>query len=197
MTSGASQRPGLLVLVVGPSGAGKDALIAAARAQFAGSPDFVLARRVVTRTAQEAAEDHDTLTPEDFDLQESLGGFAMSWRAHGLAYGIPAAIRADIAAGRTVVANVSRGSIAQAERWAERILVLHVTAPPEILAARLAQRGREASEDIAARVARQAAIHVAHARVVNIHNGGRFEDALCAFVDALRESSALQAEHRP
>src|SRR6266699_2369727 len=49
--------PGALVLVVGPSGAGKDTLIAMARASCADDAATVFPRRIVTR-ARSDAEDH-------------------------------------------------------------------------------------------------------------------------------------------
>ncbi|MGA7013248.1 MAG: phosphonate metabolism protein/1,5-bisphosphokinase (PRPP-forming) PhnN, partial [Pseudolabrys sp.] len=51
--------PGRLVLVVGPSGAGKDTVITGAKAACAADSTFVFPRRVVTRPASDA-EDHDT-----------------------------------------------------------------------------------------------------------------------------------------
>ena len=50
--------PGRLVLVVGPSGAGKDTLIAGARVKCLNNPTIVFPRRVVTRAAS-VAEDND------------------------------------------------------------------------------------------------------------------------------------------
>ena len=44
-------RPGVLVLVVGPSGAGKDSLLAAAQHVLAGNTGFVFPTRDVTRPA--------------------------------------------------------------------------------------------------------------------------------------------------
>ena len=57
--------PGLFVAIVGPSGAGKDSLIARGRRR-AGADDVVaIVRRVVTRAA-DAHEDHDTLDDAAF-----------------------------------------------------------------------------------------------------------------------------------
>ena len=102
---------GALVLVVGPSGAGKDTLISYARARLAGRDDVCFARRIVTRAADATLEDHDTLSPEAFAERAARGDFALHWRAHGLCYALPACVDEALAAGRTVVANVSRGAV--------------------------------------------------------------------------------------
>jgi ribose 1,5-bisphosphokinase len=149
--------PGRLVLVVGPSGAGKDTLIAGARAACAGDGSVIFPRRVVTRAAT-ASEDHDTVSDDAFRQAAAAVGFALWWEAHGLCYGIPAAIDADIHAGRTIVCNVSRTIAAPArERYAAVTAVL-VTAPPDVLQARLAARERGSDGDLAARIARSAVV---------------------------------------
>ena len=51
-------RPGRLVLVVGPSGAGKDTLIAGARAACRDDATVVFPRRVVTRPASNFEDNH-------------------------------------------------------------------------------------------------------------------------------------------
>jgi ribose 1,5-bisphosphokinase len=144
--------PGRLVLMVGPSGAGKDTLIGLARATLRDDPSVVFPRRVITRAA--ADEPHDTMDAEAFEGAARAGAFALTWDAHDLRYGIPAGIDADIRAGRTVVCNVSRTIVDEArERYAEVCVVL-VTAPPEVLAARLAARARDSDGDLAKRLAR-------------------------------------------
>ena len=144
--------PGRLVLVVGPSGAGKDTLIDLARATLRNDASVVFPRRVVTRAA--AGEPHDTMDADAFENAARAGAFALTWDAHDLRYGIPAEIDAHIRAGRTVVCNVSRTIVAQArERYAEVRVVL-VTAPAEVLAARLAARGRGSDGDLVKRLAR-------------------------------------------
>ena len=62
-------RAGRLILVVGPSGAGKDTLIDAAVARRAG---LARARRVVTRPEEAGGEDFEAVTPERFELMERV-----------------------------------------------------------------------------------------------------------------------------
>src|SRR5450756_721969 len=99
--------PGRLLLVTGPSGAGKDTLLAVAQAACADNANVVFARRVVTREAS-SAEDNEPIGSEDFRLALARGDFAVHWEAHGHCYGLRRCIDDDIRAGRTVVANVSR-----------------------------------------------------------------------------------------
>ena len=99
--------PGKLVLVVGPSGAGKDTLLGLAKSACADDKSIVFARRVVTREAS-SAEDNEPMSADAFREAQARGAFAIHWEAHGHAYGLPRGIEDDIRAGRTVVANVSR-----------------------------------------------------------------------------------------
>ncbi len=183
------------MLVAGPSGAGKDALMNGAREHFARSedPGVVFARRVITREALPEAEDHDSLTLNAFERMEAAGGFALSWRAHGLAYGVPASIRDDLAKGCTVVVNISRSAIAAAEAMGYPAVVLHVTARPEILAARIARRGRESAEDIAGRLAREPTVSARTARIIEVRNETAIEAGVCG----LSRGVAHCAPHQP
>ena len=146
----------MLVAVVGPSGAGKDTLMGLARARLVGDARFRFVQRAITRPAEAGGEAHRALDVAGFKAEREAGGFALWWSAHGLLYGIPRDIEADMAAGRVVVANLSRGALAEASRYPLRVLV--ITAPAAVLAPRLAARGRESAEDIAARLAREAAL---------------------------------------
>ena len=159
--------PGRLVLVVGPSGAGKDTLIDLARVACAGNARVVFARRVVTREAS-GAEDNDQVTPDAFQAARARGDFAVHWEAHGLCYALARAIDDDIGAGRTVVANVSRAVIGRLRDTYAEVVVVAVTAPPEVLAARLLARGRISDGPIVQRLQRASAEIVADVVINNV-----------------------------
>lgn len=145
--------PGRLVLVVGPSGAGKDTLLGLARAACTGDRTIVFARRVVTREAS-SAEDNEQISHSDFREAQARGEFSIRWEAHGHAYGLRRSVEDDIRAGRTVVANVSRTVVDAMRRGYADVTVVLITAPPEILSERLAARARASDGYIENRLAR-------------------------------------------
>jgi ribose 1,5-bisphosphokinase len=145
--------PGRLVLVVGPSGAGKDTLIGLTRVALADDGNVVFPRRLVTREAS-PSEDNEYASPEAFQRALSRGHLAVHWEAHGHYYGLPCSIVDDIRAGRTVVVNVSRTVIETMRRAYRNVVVVAVTAPPEVLAERLAARTRGSDGRIADRLSR-------------------------------------------
>jgi ribose 1,5-bisphosphokinase len=179
--------PGRLVLVVGPSGAGKDTLIDLARAAFRDDASVVFPRRVVTRAA--AGEPHDTMDAETFERAARAGAFALAWDAHGLRYGIPADIDNHIRANRTVVCNVSRAIVATARARYAEVRVVLVTAPAEVLMARLAARARGSDGDLAKRLARGDVVAGFAADCV-IENVGAIEVAAAALTIAIAGAAA-------
>jgi ribose 1,5-bisphosphokinase len=176
---------GQFVAIVGPSGAGKDSLIMAARSALAADDGFVFARRTVTRESS-AAEDHSTMSEAEFSATIQRGGFLMHWQAHGLHYGLPIELADCLAQGCHVVANISRGSIIDAETACRNVVVIHVTARPEVRAMRIAQRGRESEEAILARMNREAAITTSRSRIIEIINEGSFDEGAAKLIATLR-----------
>ena len=174
----------MLVGVVGPSGAGKDTLMDGARAALAGDARFLFVRRVITRPAAAGSEDHQPATAAEFARMRDQGEFALWWDAHGLSYGIPAHVAVEAGQGRVVVANLSRGVLAEAAARFP-LLVLEITAPLELRAARLAARGRESVEDVARRLSREAPLPQG-LDIRRVVNDGPPERGIAAVVGVLR-----------
>jgi phosphonate metabolism protein PhnN/1,5-bisphosphokinase (PRPP-forming) len=181
--------PGTFFPVVGPSGAGKDTLLDAVRHALAADPRFVFARRTITRPSDAGGEAHRAVSETEFEAEDAAGRFALRWRAHGLAYGIPVEIEDALAEGRHVVANLSRAAVADAAARYAAICVLHVTAPTEVLRARLAARQREDGDVQAARIARTAGLP-ANVAVVEVINDGTVEAGARQLLDALQAVAA-------
>ncbi len=145
--------PGRLILVVGPSGAGKDTLLGLAKAICADEADVIFARRVITRAAS-TSEDNEQMEADGFAEAARRGLFAVHWEAHGHSYALRAAVEEEIRAGRTVIANVSRTVIGAMRRRFANVVVVAMTAAPEVLAQRLAARARDSDGKIELRLGR-------------------------------------------
>lgn len=161
--------------VVGPSGAGKDTVINAVRAR---RPDLTILRRVITRAEVEGDEPFEGVDHETFATREAADMFALCWDAHGLRYGIPKPTTTP------VIFNGSRKRLADAAAAFPGLEVIHITAPAPVRAARLAARGRETADDIAARLTRDLTLP-AGLTVHEIDNSGALEDAVAAFLRVL------------
>jgi ribose 1,5-bisphosphokinase len=169
--------PGRLVLVVGPSGVGKDTLIGLARDACAGDASIVFPRRVVTREAS-TFEDNEQVSVEDFRQGRNDGEFSMHWEAHGHGYALRRAIDDDIRAGRTVVANVSRTVLEAMRRAYADVVVVSITAPREILRERLAARARGSDGQLSERLARAVDEVVPDVIITNVGSAGQHAQEL-------------------
>ncbi|CAM3056124.1 phosphonate metabolism protein/1,5-bisphosphokinase (PRPP-forming) PhnN [Paracoccus nototheniae] len=176
----------MITAIVGPSGAGKDLLIAGALAAW---PDLRLARRVITRPSDAGAEDFEGVTAATFARMRDQGRFALHWQAHGLSYGIP---HDPLSGPGPVIFNGSRAALPQAVAQMPGLRVVLVTAPEALLAARLAARGREAKSDIAARLDRAGFAMpegIAHATVINDRTP---QIGIARLLAALRPETAIR-----
>jgi phosphonate metabolism protein PhnN/1,5-bisphosphokinase (PRPP-forming) len=187
---------GVLILVAGPSGAGKDTLIDAAQSDPAFQARFVFARRIITR-CEGIGENHMAVSADEFEQMRERGAFLLHWEAHGLHYGLPAELLADLKAGRCVIANVSRRVVEQARALWPQMEVIEVAVDPAVLRERLVARGREPLEEIEARVRRAGdpactvppPVHI-------IDNSHRLEESIARFkhlLVALTEPASLAA----
>ena len=172
-----TKQRGTLVLVVGPSGAGKDSLIAYCRARLADDGAVAFPQRFITRAADEGAERHRPIAEAEFRSRVDDGSFALHWLAHGLGYGIPVIVADVLASGRHVVVNVSRAVVDDARRRFAPVRVVSVTVPARLLADRLRERGRESGERLDGRLRRAGSYDVAGTDVVALDNSRSIEVA--------------------
>lgn len=144
---------GRLIYLMGPSGAGKDSLLQAARESLQAF-GCRLARRVITRSAESQGEDALGVTVNEFERLERAGAFALSWRANGLAYGIPREVDDWLAAGHDVLVNGSRAHLTAARQRYPNLLAILLRVDEGVLRQRLLARGRETPEQIEQRLVR-------------------------------------------
>ena len=190
MASGSSDArlgPGLLFGVVGPSGAGKDTLIAAAKARLGSDERFSFPRRLITRMP-DGSEDSEPVSAAEFQRRLHDGGVALHWTAHGLDYGLPASVDGDVRAGRTVVVNLSRGTVEQVRRRYAHSRILLVAADLEIRASRIASRGRESVNEIGQRLARSVTSFSSADADLVMDNSGALEPSVERFIGLIEET---------
>lgn len=174
-----------LIYLMGPSGAGKDSLLGAAREQLM-ARHVRIARRVITRADGGRWEDADGVSLCVFEQMHARGEFALTWRANGLAYGIPAYIDEWLSQGWHVLVNGSRAHLEQARsRYPELVPVL-LTVAPQVLRERLVGRGREGLDEIERRLVRNQCMQLLVQEGVRVvDNSAALDDAVCGLLAVL------------
>lgn len=152
---------GAWIFVCGPSGSGKDSVIASAQQMLGKNKNIVFSRRMVTRAVQ-SGSDHDPLTDLNFMALLQAGELAWHWQAHGFRYAVAQRYAADVEAGRLVVVNGSRAHV-QTLPASPNLRVVKISCDAHQLATRLAQRGRDSSAAVAQRLARNKQLMALHA----------------------------------
>ena len=178
---------GRLLLIVGPSGAGKDTLIDGLRSAVRKDDRFVFPVRLITRPADAGGEAHQAITTKQFERMQAAGRFAFHWHAHGLSYAIPSTIDEDLNHGRVVVINVSRAIIEDTRRRYPQTRIINVTIKPEILEQRLRDRGRESEAEIQERIQRSQMFDLDGENITEFANNLSIEEGREEFVSLVRE----------
>ena len=175
-----TQKKGVLILVAGPSGSGKDTLIAAARRALAADPGFVFPLRFITR-ADQCGEEHIYVSPDDFETLRRAGLFFLHWEAHRLNYGIPASVAEDLKAGRAVIFNISRRMIPKARELWQPTHAVAISVEAGVLRERLRGRGRETEAEIEERVRRASEVRI-EGPYTALDNSGLLDEAIARFI---------------
>jgi ribose 1,5-bisphosphokinase len=186
-------RAGQLVYVVGPSGSGKDSLIAYARRHMPDDIPVVFAHRYITRPVRRDDENHVSLSDMEFALRVGRGCMAMHWASHGHSYGIGVEIDEWLACGLDVVVSGSREYLPRALLAYPDLALVLVTAPTDVLRNRLEARGRETPDSIDARLQRAVAHSAMPCRpALELLNDGLLDRAGAALVAYLCDLAAAR-----
>jgi len=147
-------RSGLLVILSGPSGAGKDAVIT--RLEEEGFP-FT---RIVTATCRPIrpgeipGKSYHFLTAEEFAQWRATGRFLEWAEVYGVPYGTPIEdVRRALAAGQTVLLKIDVQGAAQVKQKAPNAVFIYLgPASFDELVQRLRRRGTETEEAFQKRI---------------------------------------------
>jgi ribose 1,5-bisphosphokinase len=182
-----------LVYVMGPSGAGKDSVLLAARKQLSPAERVIIAHRYITRPADGGAENHVALSAGEFESRRAAGLFAFHWQAHGFRYAIGAEIELWQRAGFTVVVSGSREHFTTWQPRPADVVPVMITASSDTLRGRLAARDRENAAAMTERLQRAADYKVDDHRLVLIDNSGALADSVQQLVGVLRRAARVVA----
>ncbi len=145
----------LLVIISGPSGVGKDTIIAAMR-RLPGAAAYHYVVTCTTRAPRPGEVDgidYRFLTPEAFARMREAAGFLECAEVHGNWYGTPRdSVRAALAAGRHVVLKIDVQGAATVKREVPDALLIFLMPPStEELFSRLRARGTESAHELEVR----------------------------------------------
>ena len=146
--------PGLLFVVSGPSGAGKDTLVDALRARMPRLRYSVSATTRAPRTGENPGEHYFFLTHEAFETRRRDHGF-LEWREYnGNLYGTPRDyVVATLTEGYDLIMKPEvNGAIAVKAAYPDAVLIFLVPDRFSVLRKRLEERRTETNEEIARRL---------------------------------------------
>jgi ribose 1,5-bisphosphokinase len=182
-----------LIYVVGPSGAGKDSLLAWLRLQTPNSAPVHWARRTINRPQADGpdSEKHEVVDDLFFDDLLVSNEFAMHWNANSHRYGIRKSelIYLDNP-NYCVLVNGSRAHLPIAANLYPDLTVLHITADTDVLRQRLCFRARESEEAIEARLRRAIDLDLpTGCSLIEIHNNNSLDTSGQKLLEHLKKLS--------
>ncbi len=179
-----------LIYIMGPSGSGKDSLMAEARLRLPAEAPIVFAHRYITRPSDAGGENHVALSRAEFQLRLSRGLFSLSWESHGFAYGIGREIDIWLEGGLSVVMNGSRAALSRSLVAYPEMLPVLVDVSEQILRERLSARGREDTVEIQARLARARMAVTETPALVRFDNSGPLAERSRALAELIFQTTS-------
>jgi ribose 1,5-bisphosphokinase len=170
-----------LIYVVGPSGAGKDSVLAWLRMHKPDSIPVHWTRRTINRPTADSpnSEQHEVVDDVMFEKLVRSDAFLMHWIANSHRYGIRKSELSNLVDPKCCVfVNGSRAHLSTAATLFPELTVLHITADQDVLRERLRLRGRESEEAIEARLRRDIHLSVpSGCGLIQIHNNSSLDMA--------------------
>ena len=177
--------PGLLILVVGNSGSGKDSIMKGIKERYPSDLKMVhLTQRYITRPSSDT-EDNISITPEEFREMSTRDKFALEWHIYGLDYGVPIEIDDWLKKGHPVLVNVSRSIVKKAREIYQNIIVVFIEVPFEVTLKRVKERARESGKRLEERIERAKENQKFSEADFVVDNSGTLENAINQFLEYL------------
>jgi guanylate kinase len=186
-------RPGLLLVISGPSGAGKDTLLEALRARVSGLHYSVSATTRAPRTEEQDGRHYFFVTREEFERRRGAAGF-LEWREYnGNLYGTPRDyVEQTLASGDDLIVKPEvNGALAVKRAYPDAVLIFLVPDGFANLRSRLVARGTDSEDEIERRlaIAREEMKFVENFDYLIVNEQGRMDAALAGV------AAILEAEH--
>ncbi len=183
---------GLVLIISGPSGAGKTTITRGVERAIQGSVFSVSWTTRPPTPADVEGVDYHFVSDEEFERMREAGGFLESAGVYGKKYGTPREwVIEQLSRGRVVILEIDVQGAINVKHHIPDVFALFILPPSEdVLLQRLRDRKRE-SEEIIQRRFSQATAEIAAARASGVYDhfiiNERLDDAIAKAITLVRE----------